>query len=406
MILIIAVPVCFTAIGFQSDAPSEGQRITAAVFASLISGREELRSGIFKARGRVRKEAPVGWDDLEGDVEIFCAFDNNAGLLRFDRTEPAGRRVPSVPPIEANQSTAKSGSTPNVSPNLPNKNPRPQKYDNYLIQKKSTYIRNLDSIVAWEAPWKPKDSGAVQTDVGIYPLDHDVSFIARPFDIHGLGLYFWSGFFHGTNFDKLQEALSPTQWNLENNDQKQIYHFTRNLRRGEIQHLWVDKSRGFSPIRNLVVRRANGTDNEILSSQVDYKFLSGVWVPSSYQIEEKGHPRTSGNVVDRSNYEVVNSYDLSFEWSSVNQSIDSKLFDPEFLDVPVNTALNDYRLSKPVLLKLLNSNLSPPPSQPPVVGRKFNSILFAISINIALLVLVVACLLIRRSLRSRRRDRV
>ena len=63
------------------------EQLAKFVIAGLKSNKESLRSGEFTASGSLVRGVPFV-DEIAGELRIYCAFDFDRGLFRFERKEP------------------------------------------------------------------------------------------------------------------------------------------------------------------------------------------------------------------------------------------------------------------------------------------------------------------------------
>src|SRR5262249_2024293 len=154
---------------------------------------------------------------LQGDVEIFSAFDYGKGLLRFDHTRPVIRQFAreAVPGQHA-----------------------------------SKYIRTPDLTITWINPRRHEDV-VMQTAVGIHPP----TFKTRPeaissFDVRSLGLILWDDLWAGIPFSSSFETWDKARSVEVVPEANGVYRLRLVLghRSGTLvpQTLWLDEHQGFS----------------------------------------------------------------------------------------------------------------------------------------------------------------
>ncbi len=338
--------------GVGKDAPaSEEDRLAQSVLTGVQAGREGLRSGVFKATGRMTKIGPEDWGQLAGDVDFFCAFDFDKNFVRFDRSEPVLRRFSS----EAGTTRRKSSSPKQkLSGGTTGKEVKQVKRaEPFVGRRSSVYIRFPDYFMAWSSPWERQKTAA-----GIFPLNSPCPVGTSPFDVRALGLYFWSSFLTPTTFEECYDALVKSHWDEVIRGDDGMFQLRRTLASGDSYTLWVDKNQEFSPRRYEIRRASKKGKSEPLQPfmmcEVDYKEVAHTWVPSKFKIAQRQPPslRKKEDVND------LESYDLTFEWLSVNQDVEQSMFSVDKINVPRNTSLFDYRLGKPLLVKKLNVAIS------------------------------------------------
>jgi hypothetical protein len=206
-----------------ADAPS-----AQTVLLKLREGRDQIRSGCFRARGRLVKADRVALDEerkLEGDVEIFSAFDIDRGLIRFDRTEPVVRKVPNPGAVIG--------------------------HDRFYDQEVAEYIRTPQFAMTWVKPWSFNDFG-MMTQVGIYPPTIKNPTYFSPFDARSIGICLWHEFKEGRSFEKTFDIWTQDRWVTVEAEPDGILHLVLDRaasgQSGPL-HLWIDEKRGHSPIR-------------------------------------------------------------------------------------------------------------------------------------------------------------
>ena len=100
--------------------------------------------------------------------------------------------------------------------------------------------------------------------------------------------------------------------------------------------IWIDEKRGMSPIR-ISRKDLNDSLRETSRSDVSWKEINGVMVPASFRI----------NVLDEP--EITEGYDLTLEWSHVNEPLDPKLFTPAGITANNSAMVANMELGKIVV---------------------------------------------------------
>ena len=252
---------------------------------------------------------------LQGDVQIYSAFDFDKDLIRFDQTRPFIRRIGE---------------------------------DTITDQVTSKYVRTSEFAITWISPWKHEDH-AIHTAVGIHPLTLKTRIVTLNtltavswFDVRSLGLILWDDLMAGSPFGTSYEIWDKSRWVEVFPEANGIYRLrlTRGHRSGTYvpQTLWLDEHQGFSPVRlsyRLASAKPGQPDEFDFDCRVHWKLEAGVWVPASFRIEK----RTGGRLIE--------FYGVGFEWVSVNKPVQRDVFTPDGLGVPVGTAVFDYRTRPP-----------------------------------------------------------
>ena len=216
MFLLILATCTLAADQQAGDNGPDAPRLLARMKAS----RDSLKSGAYRARGKMVTNGDGDEEPVQGDVAIFSAFDFDKGLLRFDHTRPVLRRIDG---------------------------------DAVTVHDTSKYVRTPDSVITWLSPWQLKDRAA-PTWVGIHPPT--IEFRHGPFttlDVRTLGLCVWDDLWVGVPFSTSFETWDKSPW-IETEPEANGLHRLRLLeghRRDTFlpQTLWLDERRGFSPIR-------------------------------------------------------------------------------------------------------------------------------------------------------------
>ncbi len=386
------VLVVFGLIFFARTAPrllaadGDPQKLAQFVLSGYKDGRDRLRSGVFRAEGRVVKQPKQG-QGIEGDVEIFAAFDYEKGLFRFDRTEPVILNIPGIKhlppsdPTSKRQAPTKSILDPSIKSQL---------YETKQIGK---WIRTPSQSIRWVPPWKFGDMRSA-SGVGILAPDETPIREASPFDVRTLGLLYWHDLTVGRSFEAMLGFLQARSYVDSVAESKGLYRIRSRQTNGPDGPMsitstsWFDETKGFAPTRlELRDPRVAGTagrpDDLITTSEVGYEQISGAWVPTSYRIED----HTTEDKL---------SYEFTLRWESVNQPVPPVYFTVEGLEAPKGTFVTDTRLGKPIML----SKLGEPPKLPELQSPSRQAAWPLIAVGLAL---ALACFLgIWAQLRRRR----
>ncbi len=285
------------------------EKLIDFVIRGIKNEREQLRSGIFEAHGRVVHENQT-FGHFEGEVELICAFDYDADWFRFDRSEDV---LDSSPGRDALQASSES-------------HPRSKTDTGVSYPKRKMggkYARTPTSTVEYLAG----DQSAVAKPVGTAPAGS-----IRPFDVRVVGLCTLGGLELNTGFDKWYkscEAHKPESAVAEGNG---IYRLTWFYENRSIKAInWISEKEAFSPVRfemyqyGVLPDGSTGTTEPSHESVVTWKKVSGVFVPEKFTAVFRGQP---GH---------LDSYELAVEWKSVNQVVPEILFTREGFELKKGT---------------------------------------------------------------------
>ncbi len=318
---VVVVATCLHADGGAQDDPA---RVTDFLWRGVQAHREQLQSGIFRADGRYLDDSPAEQVHVEKEVHVFCAFDYAEDLLRFDRLQP-------------DDSAAELAEKDTGSPDL-------------------SKVRGLKGL--WGGKYaRGRDVSTYASEgdnqVSVRARDHALPPMVRVFDVRAIGLCYFSNLDRGTTLSELLELYkgqSPTE---VLNDGKGISRIRWRLAADHLRTVCIDEQRGFTSIRLEVAGGAVKPGEEgdwaspTIVSDVSWIEVSGVWVPKTYHIE---NTLSSGRKC---------SYDLAFEWESVNKPIPYVLFTAEGFDLKRGTYIVDVRLGKPIITGAIGRNSVP-----------------------------------------------
>jgi hypothetical protein len=307
-------------------APADAGREKLAQFIGLgfKDGRDRLHSGVYRARGRkVDDSAETG--KLEGPVDIFCAFDYRNELLRFDRVE-----VDRVFPVGAEEGQK----TAWVAEPVGGKYAR--------TPKKSFHVAHGD-----------KNPSITVHDPQYSPLTG-----VQPIDIRTLGLCYANDL--ESSFQETYKSLTLQAPDEIGKDAKGMYRLRIEYDEGLAQYVvWLDEAKGFVPVRMERAERNEPGERweQRCVSEVSWVEKGQAWVPKSYRIVDQIVP---GRTM---------TYELAFDWESVNEPIPEKLFTPEGFGLPKGALIINEELSKPFIegvigggpVRAILADAEPPP---------------------------------------------
>lgn len=151
------------------------------VWSGLKDNRERLRRGVYHANGCFVDDDPY-WGRLDGKVTIFCAFDYDKNLFRFDRMEPERR------------GKQKIILGPEGLKALPKHDPK-----KVGDPKEAWTIENSAGIWAVTERESIIWNMAAHT-VGIYKPHEKPGSVIKPFDVRTVGLLYWGNLERGTSW--------------------------------------------------------------------------------------------------------------------------------------------------------------------------------------------------------------
>ena len=298
-VLICVVLVVLAAITgpARADTPSPDFLLTA-----FADNQQRLRSGVVRMEGQLLSRSGSR-PSLEGPVSLFCAFDADARLFRFDRSEPV--RPPSL-----------SGGkiTPPDAPPVPGG---------------GKVTQTPTRFVAWSRE-HPKSVQLLPT--GYTPKQ--LAPFARQFNPRILGLANGVTVKHDRSPDELvpslRKRLAKTNASVTE------------VRPGVTRVRWTegdggleidfDQAVGFMPVRYADIQLAEGGKpaEPVVTAATTWKLRSGAYVPVTARFQQTG---------DDSPY--LTRYDLKLTWDVVNGPVDEKLTTVRGLGLPPDTLISD-----------------------------------------------------------------
>ena len=120
--------------------------------------------------------------------------------------------------------------------------------------------------------------------------------------------------------------------------------------------IWIDEKQGMTPVR-ITRKDLNDSLKETSQSDVGWKEINGVMVPVSFRINYLYQP------------EITEGYDLTLEWSHVNEPLDPQVFTPAGITESKSALVADMRLGQIVV-----ERVNPLPLPVPVAGATPKSI--------------------------------
>ena len=165
-------------------------------------------------------------------------------------------------------------------------------------------------------------------------------------DVRALGTYA-NDEFRGHDFISMFDLYLSKKTFKEMDAENGIYHIRLVTKFDELAEYWIDSNKGFTIVKSTRRWHINAKDppqwgKPDLFRTIDWKEISGVWVPIGYQ---SGTHRYEGG--SPSLLSVKTQYDWQFNWESINKPIDDSYFDPQSVQA-FGSMVSDRRKQKPV----------------------------------------------------------
>ena len=323
----------------EHKKPADKAELFRFLFEGLKTSRLQLRQGIFRAHGRRVLDNPT-LGKIEGAVDIYCAFDFPAQKMRFDRTEP--ERVPRILKKEDMRKSKEE-----ILKFAKEHPPGPPE----ARESGGKYIRTPKEMISQKnGPFFGDKGTKLDAPVDVSVPDKRPPEWAKPFDVRSLGLEKWSGFVGGrSNVEKMLDLIEKGAIGEVAEDHDGVYRIEWFYIPGSTsarQVFWVDAEHGATVVRMENQRRAKppraeSWDEPFDRSEVTWKEIKNVWVPDTLVASNRPSPG------------ILEEYDLSFAWESVNQPIDEVVFTVKGLEPKRGTYVVDARSGKPVTADII-----------------------------------------------------
>jgi hypothetical protein len=283
----------------------DSRALAKYILAGLRSEHDSFRSGVFRATGTLVRRASSAKSRTR-KIQLFCAFDTDRGVFRFDRHELG------TPPDNANP-------------------------DQHCI-----YIRTRDQSI------HSSDSGPASVTT-IRPPEHKP--LCRPFDARLIGLA----------MPQELERLSHAQFMNFFDSQQEVAEVDRigetyrvtwvSGRTGGLRRtIWFDEGIAFAPIRfEFRAKEGSGVSNIMHSMEAKWTRTAGTVVPIEFVSSD---PRAD---------EVM---ELTFTWDGVNTPIPENYFTIDGLALEDGAYVADSRLKPAVLVEIVGQQERTPPQVP------------------------------------------
>jgi hypothetical protein len=233
--------------------------------------------------------------------------------------------------------------------------------------------------------------GAGEHEVKILQTDESVDSVISPFDPRAVGVAGWSSFRNNVPFSEIVGPLGrdPDKVSL---DGRHVYRIDwlrhpSNDKFAVRVSLWIDES-NYCPVRMEFCRGQGPVDSgewarPMLVEETSWRQVNQVWVPKALRITDV---KNTGR----------QSYDLNFNWESVNVAIPPSQFTAEGLGLPKGTIVVDTRLGKPVITKAIGE-IKVPVIVDKNAGGGYRSAIVGGSAAVLLALLALAAYRFRRS---------
>lgn len=367
---VLPLALCIICLG-QSDLSAAGSHgshseLCEYVITGFISHRENLRSGAFRAQGKVDQSAKAIYP-VHGDVKVFSTFDYERELFRFDRTEPVWVRP-------------EEGTSERIAQSEPRINGK------VMLMLENRVVRTADEVMRWNET----SSGLTRVDRN----DGQPERLSKPFDIRVVGFANWGTLDHDVPWKTIADyARRPVaEIDMESEGVYRVVWIDKDIRTRYV--VWFDTAQGFAPIKyEQSILRSESPDkwsSPVESGTAAWTLIDGVWLPQSYS-QEKRDVATN----------VLASRTLHFEWLSVNQAVDDDLFTvdglaPEEASLVVNRTLGvPVAIRRPRVQDNREASANAIPAVPATQYR-----LWLIVANLLIILVFVAVFLVKRARRG------
>lgn len=316
----------------QQSLSEDDRQVAEFLLAGMESSRKELRSGIFRGVvKRVVEHAAAG--RVETKTELFYAFDYDMDLLRLDSR--VGER-----------------------------------HGQYIRTPEMGITRTVDDDRIWSVVGKiPREriprAGILFFEVSALGLTNETTLTDRSRIV---------------NFEVALDALKKNSLVGMIQESDSVHKLTWYLEKLNCSgSLWIDSSKGYSPIRMTVRLQNKGNSKEddgplASLTETEWTEESGVWVPTKCTMTGTNPGITV----------------MTLSWESVNEPAPNKLFTLDDWDLPDGTYIADMRPEKPVLESIVRKVQEKPTTVPPASGGWGFWRFFWVGLNIGVVILLLA----------------
>jgi hypothetical protein len=332
--LFVAGTACgwLASVGDASAAAPDAAERAKFLMTGLRDHRERLRKGVVRVTGQ-KYEKSYRQEPLNGAVKQFYAFDYDAHLLRYEREEVRRSYIATDP---VNQTTPVFGKTPTVD----------------LISNR-IYFRRAGMSVQYST-WST--GGANEVD--ICPEDQDRPVISA-FDVRLAGMLYLMSYERQDSFEEIFESYNKHPADEVTDEGSGVYRIQWTIDTGgpfpnHRRTLWIDRPKGFSPIRLEVrdhgysVPPTEPWGDPYCTNEATWTEIAGVWVPETFRIYG-GPDDPDKDPLHR----YAQRYEHTFEWESVNEPPPDKYFDVDSLNLPKGCMVVDWRGQRPIVERVV-----------------------------------------------------
>jgi hypothetical protein len=335
----------------QKVGNSQETRTARFLLIGLKDSRERLRSGVFRATGRLRDDFAKS-EALDGAVDVLCAFDYSRDLFRFDRRQPMRWKEPGDWIVR--NPFVKFIRTPEFT---------------------AHFDENIHRVFLRAPDAKPA------------PL-------LNPWNIRLVGLVPENSL--DETFDTIYSLYSAMPDPSVRAEGKQVYRIAWMERHdwGDTLHaVWIDEAHGFSPLRYEFRDRrpsdpSQGIDGNwpepLAVSEATWIQERDVWIPRAFVAETRGFDHGSVR------------FDITLDWEVINQPVSDRFFNPASFEAPGHWRVVDERLGRPIELGKVESVYPPMAPTTRVIAPRVHGWMLAIGGLSAVAVTVLLYLRWRR----------
>lgn len=303
------VTVISVLVGLSTCGAEEKRAIGRFVVAGFLDGRQKLRSGVCEVTGSRVTQNEGRNANRSTEVRVFIAFDLDARVYRFDRSE---------------SSTNESNPTPT------------SRGWRYVRTPDRVFSRNLES-----------------NQITVHDVATPPNRMVAPSDIAAIGLL---------NYTELQSTQMTAAALFDENGLLSDSRLTSALDDGDgvykllwtnrtfARAIWFDERQGMCPVRLEQRIVESPASLPIDQSDAVWEEIGGVWLPQSVQVAQQlGGEVAPAIRVPR----LVRTVAYSFRWESVNEPVSPSLFDIAALSDPGEPApsIVDFRLAQPIVIQ-------------------------------------------------------
>ncbi|HQU44944.1 MAG TPA: hypothetical protein PK867_19165 [Pirellulales bacterium] len=325
---------------------------------------------------------------MDGPLTFRLMFDFDLRLLRCEREQPISVTSPLRADNPANSAPPGAPVFDGQVLGAP-----------HLITVKQTYFRKPGEAVIYQKG---------ETYVMIYGEETKPPDSMLAFDILATGLLFRQTYCEQTSFAEVYDALARFDADDVADEGNGVERIRWTIGDDHRRFLWIDKHRGFSPTRfeardrRMSRRTRDGSWPEpYLINTASWKAVNDVWVPASWEIQE------------RREEEAIWKYEHEFEWRSVNEPLPEDLFTVDGLGCPAGTRVTNVKGQAAVIERVIGEPDSPKKGkvfviqhatkqQPAAPGWGQKWFFWGNAIVIGILILVQAFRHVHRRLRLRK----